>query len=299
MGATALVSVLVALVCAVFAWRADRFAKRLAKVQKVFESAHTVLSLFGRPEVEHLIIAAPLRKNTVLATELEIDVSNENIALEEAQLVIRANKELSYGDAVDKKPFPLKQAYGTTYVQDDEEMRSFIHKVEQPFYARLTLTVRTSITLLSATRIRNTLDVQAKDKLVKVSYAAHLSWMIDVILCSKSEKPIAKRIYLSVIDTNSEEPRSVLGAITQKDLECEGYTEKIVPFLYAEIATDEIVQGSHKRIYTAKIKRERLKIGFFDDQGGEIMETTSSGAPRRHAVEKAIWLYTHGYRPKT
>jgi len=296
-GAVALLGLAGTVVAVYLAWRANSFAKKCAHAQKVFQEGEVELCLFEHRDVDSIVIAGPLLKEAILTTSLAIQVKNTGtIPLQQAQVVVRANKDLSYGDALDKKQYPQVHPYGDCHVMDDENMRSLLFNIKQPFYAKLGITFQIPITLRKDTRVVASGTVRSKDNVpFNYSVAARYAWTIDVMVLSVTEKPFTKRIYLYVVDTTSEDPLKAIADITSKDVKLSSKPGTVHPFLFAEIKKDEIKKESYPYVYSGNIPSGSIKLGFFDSEGGQIVGTESPKNPLRHPAEKFLWAKSHGY----
>jgi hypothetical protein len=297
-GAAAAIGSAASIVAIYLAWRANAFAKNVAAAQKVFEPGRSELSLFGHRDINVILIAAPLTKETVLTTLLDISVENTgNVALEQAQVLVRANKTLFYGDALDKSQFPHTDPFGESRVMDEDHHRTLIFNIQQPFYSNLTINFKIPLTITADTLVTEQVGARTSDKKsIKYHCSLRFLWVIDVVLLSLAEQPRKMQIGLYIVDTLLEPPLKVIGTITSKHVARINKAEKIHAFLFAEIQKERIKKEAGC-MYSTKIDAKDIKIGFLDEHGGQIPEMEFAKNLRRRP-EIADWAKSHGYEIK-
>jgi hypothetical protein len=296
-GAATIIAAFAAVVSIFLVWRANKFAEKCARAQKILEPSDVEITFFGHRGINVIIVAAPLKEGTVLTTHLDIVVHNKSkVALDQAQFIVRANKSLSYGDALDKTTYPQSHPYGDCHTMDNGEFRSFFHNIKQPFYSGLKLTFRLPITLMAATLARDKVSALTHDNLrANLHFSVRWLWAIDTILLSVNGKPFTKRIGLYVVDTLLEAPMEAIASITSKDVKRINEPSEAYPFLFAEISKDKVQKDKSPRVYSANIESESLKIGFFDEVGGQVIGAESPENPLRDIGHKFLWAQSHGY----
>lgn len=201
-----IVATLLTIITIIQTFRANKFAKKSAVAQRVFQKPNLQIEVYGSSDIEDFIIALPLGDQKLIEMPLKYTLLNSGkVSAKEIEIYVRMSKDLRYGGHGELVVQGGSEKDMKVAVASETENLKTIVTTLKSLHPDQSLPISDVITITSSTIIKESVSIETADRKGSLEYKLEFVYAIDILISQADQPPITKRISLSIIDT-SERP---------------------------------------------------------------------------------------------
>lgn len=255
-----IIATLLTIITIIQTYRANKFAKKSAIAQGIFQKPNLQIEIYGDSDTEDFIIALPLEYQKVIEMPLTYTLHNSGeISAKEIEIYVRMNKNLRYGGHGEYVGIGSKaKKWKVAVANETENMITMVTTINN-LHPNQRLVISDMISINSSTIYNNSGSAKTADNVdVTFKYRVVFAYAIDIIISQSNQSPITKRISLSIINTSERTVKDYFDEYNQVQLQ--GYRERIAKLhLFARLKQVWFRRGEIKKVKLLIIDQSSYK----------------------------------------
>jgi len=232
---TEIISMIIALIAVLIAYKEHRFARNMAEVEGKFKKPEISISYENR-KIEDVIWSFPIPREATIELPLRFQIKNNGEkSATNMELFIRLPKELLNNELYEENKI-LNEADGIKYRWMDENnyAKVLIVSIKQ-ILPKQELNIIHYVNIKEATSFESNCITKSRDNVnLNVKINCEYAYWIALVLYQDNSEPISRSVVLSIIDTSENSIKNYFNEINsaiKKEYDTLKYSERISYYL--------------------------------------------------------------------